>query len=120
ERATGVYHETPLLDTSYNRDLAPALAAGAYGQSFRFGVVRDEFVEPGGDGFDDAVPAKWRDLPQRSVHEVRVSEFGPTVWPASPSTNATTGLRSATDGYYEQLKRRDPSAYDEAIRSVRP
>lgn len=120
ERGTGVYAETPLLDTSYNRDLAPALAAGAYGQSFRFGVVRDEWVEPGADGFDDAVPAKWRDLPQRSVGEVRASEFGPTVWPASPSTNGTTGLRSGTDGFYEQLKRRDPSAYEQAFRSVRP
>ena len=42
ERATGVYAETPLFDTSYNRDLAPALAGGAYGQSFRFQPLRDQ------------------------------------------------------------------------------
>lgn len=120
ERDAGPYAETPLLDTSYNRDLAPALAAGAYGQSFRFTVLRDEWVEPDASGFDATVPENLRHLPQRSIREVSVSEFGPTVWPASPSTNATTGLRSGTDGFYEQLKRRDPSAYDQAARSVRP
>lgn len=120
ERDDGVYAETPLLDTSYNRDLAPALAAGAYGQSFRFTVLRDEWVEPDATGFDTSVPENLRHLPQRSLREVAVSEFGPTVWPASAATNGGTGLRSATDGYYEQLRRRDPSAYDQALRSVRP
>lgn len=120
ERDTGPYAETPLLDTSYNRDLAPALAAGAYGQSYRFRVLRDEWIEPDAAGFDATVPDQWRNLPQRTVHELGLSEFGPTVWPASPSTNDTTGLRSGTDGFYEQLKRRDPSAYDQAIRTVRP
>ncbi len=120
ERDTGVYAETPLLDTSYCRDLAPALAAGAYGQSFRFTVLKDVWVEPDAAGFDNTVDEKLRHLPQRTLLEVAISEFGPTVWPASSATNADTGLRSATDGYYEQLKRRDPSAYDQAIRSVRP
>jgi HK97 family phage major capsid protein len=115
ERDNGPYAETPLLDTSYNRDLAPALAAGAYGQSFRFQVMRDEFVEPGGEGFDESVPKKWADLPQRTITEVRLIEFGPTVFPASPATNSTTGLRSTTDSFYERLRRRDPTAYDDAV-----
>lgn len=119
EREAGPYAETPLLDTSYNRDLAPALAAGAYGQSFRFRVVADQWAEPEAAGFEPDVPDEWKALPQRSVTEVALAEFGPTVWPASPTTNETTGLRSGTDTFYEQLKRRDPSAYEQAHRSVR-
>lgn len=119
ERATGVYAETPLLDTSYNRDLAPALEAGAYGQSFRFQVRSDEWAEPATDAWEDTGRAEWADLPQRTITEVKLAEFGPTVWPASPDTNNSTGLRSATDAFYEALARRDTSAYEEAVRSVR-
>jgi len=119
ERNNGVYAETPLFDTSYNRDLAPALAAGAYGQSFRFQVVRDEWVEPDADdGYVRTGNPAWDNLPQRTITEVRLMEFGPTIWPASPSTNGTTGLRSATDQYYEQLSRRDASTYEAAVRSA--
>lgn len=119
ERSTGVYGETPLFDTSYNRDLAPALQGGAYGQSFRFQVMRDEFVEPDAEGWADTGNPAWADLPQRTITEVRLIEFGPTIWPASPSTNGTTGLRSDTDRFYEQLARRDQSAFEAAVRSVR-
>jgi HK97 family phage major capsid protein/HK97 family phage prohead protease len=118
ERDTGPYAETPLLDTSYNRDLAPALAAGAYGQSFRFRVRADEWVEPEADGFDDSVPDKWKNLPQRSVTELQLIEFGPTVFPASPGTNDTTGVRSSTDSFYEQMARRDSGRYQDAVRSA--
>jgi phage head maturation protease len=38
EDAHGAAYEVPLFDTSYNRDLLPALQAGAYGASFRFKV----------------------------------------------------------------------------------
>lgn len=114
ERAAGPYAETPLLDTSYNRDLAPALAAGAYGQSFRFQVLVDEWVEE--PGVSDYNP---KGLPERTIKEVRLIEFGPTVFPASPTTNGTTGLRSSTDHFYEQLARRDSDGYDAAVRSVR-
>lgn len=118
ERSDGVYGEVPLFDTSYNRDLAPALAGGAYGQSFRFQVQSDEWVEPDADSYESTGNARWDKLPQRTITEVGISEFGPTVWPASPSTNASTGLRSQTDSYYDALKRRDASAYDAAVRSV--
>lgn len=119
ERDSGIYAETPLLDTSYNRDLAPALRSGAYGQSFRFRVVADEWNEPDSEGWEDTGDARWADLPQRTITEFRLEEFGPTVWPASPATNSTTGLRSATDQFYEQLQRRDSGRYEAAIRSVR-
>lgn len=119
ERASGVYAETPLFDTSYNRDLAPALEGGAYGQSFRFRVRADQWSEPDSDGWEDTGNAAWADLPQRSITEVRLEEFGPTIWPASPATNASTGLRSTTDEFYDQLARRDSARYESAVRSVR-
>lgn len=110
ERDGGGYAETPLLDTSYNRDLAPALAAGAYGQSFRFQVLRDEWDEE--PGTSDGNP---KGIPERTIREVRMIEFGPTVFPASPATNGSTGLRSTTDQFYERLRRRDPDAFEDAV-----
>lgn len=110
ERDGGGYHETPLLDTSYNRDLAPALAAGAYGQSFRFQVLRDEWNEE-----PDPSDTNPKGLPERTIKEVRLIEIGPTVFPASPATNASTGLRSTTDAFYENLRRRNPAAFDDAV-----
>jgi HK97 family phage prohead protease len=77
ERGTGCYAETPLFDTSYNRDLAPALAGGAYGQSFRFQVLRDEWVEE-----PEPSDHNPKGIPERTVTEVRLIEYGPTVFPA--------------------------------------
>lgn len=113
EQAGGPYAEVPLFDTSYNRDLAPALAAGAYGQSFRFQVMRDEWIEPQSDGFEKTGNSAWNDLPQRTIREVRVSEFGPTVFPANPAADA--GLRSTTDEFYERVRTRDPQRYGEVV-----
>jgi HK97 family phage major capsid protein/HK97 family phage prohead protease len=110
ERDGGGYAETPLFDTSYNRDLAPALAAGAYGQSFRFQVLRDEWDEE-----PEPSESNPRGIAERTIKEVRMIEFGPTVFPASPATNSTTGLRSTTDQFYERLRRRDPDAFEDAV-----
>jgi HK97 family phage major capsid protein/HK97 family phage prohead protease len=88
----GVRYEVPLFDTTYNRDLAPGLKAGAYGSSFRFNVVQEDF---------DKKPAKSasnpRGIPERTVKEVRMQEFGPVTFPAYP--NATAGMRSMTDEF---------------------
>jgi HK97 family phage major capsid protein/HK97 family phage prohead protease len=112
ERDHGPYAEVPLFDTTYNRDLAPALAAGAYSQSFRFQVLRDEWVE-------EPEPSEHnpKGIPERTIKEVRLIEFGPTVFPANPSADA--GLRSETDHYYERLRKRDADAYDKAVAHVR-
>ena len=108
ERDGGPYAEVPLFDTSYNRDLAPALRAGAYGQSFRFVVLRDEWEEEPAPS--DANP---KGIPQRTIKEVRVIEFGPTVFPANPAADA--GLRSTTDAFYERLRSRQPDKYAELV-----
>lgn len=108
----GARYEVPLLDTSYVRDLVPALEAGIYGSSFRFKVLQDEWVEE--PERSDHNPNR---LPERTIKEVRVMEFGPTLYPANSA--ATASLRSTTDEYYEALKRRSPEQFDEALRSVR-
>lgn len=112
EDGDGARYEVPLLDTSYVRDLVPALEAGAYGSSFRFRVLQDEWIEEPerSDHNPDGIP-------ERTVKEVKVMEFGPTMFPANSS--ATAGLRSTTDEYYAGLKRRQPDVYADALRSVR-
>lgn len=112
EDGDGARYEVPLLDTSYVRDLVPALEAGAYGSSFRFRVLQDEWIEEPerSDYNPDGIP-------ERTIKEVKVMEFGPTMFPANSA--ATAGLRSTTDEYYEGLKRRQPDAYADALRSAR-
>lgn len=85
----GARYEVPLLDTTYNRDLLPGLAAGLYGSSFRFSVVKDDFdpkPKPSTHNPDG--------LPERTVREARVMEFGPVTFPAY--AGAVAGVRSVT------------------------
>lgn len=112
---------TRLWDTSYNRDLLPGLRSGAYGSSFMFRVVKDEWNnEP---GVSDHNPDG---LPERTLKEVRVFEAGPVTWPANPAASAGMRSISTTDAYYEHLARRDPERVGEmrakltALRSERP
>jgi HK97 family phage prohead protease len=75
ERPEGLFYECELLDADHCWELAPWLATGKYGGSLTFRVMRDTFVvrpdkseyNPGG-------------IPERTVTEIRVQEFGP-VWP---------------------------------------
>ncbi len=92
EDKTGARYEVPLFDTSYNQDLLPGLRAGVYGASFRFTVMREEIV-------DEPKPtaSNPRGLPERTIQEARVMEFGPVTFPAYGA--ATAGVRSLTDQY---------------------
>jgi HK97 family phage prohead protease len=105
----------PLLDTSYNRDLLPGIRAGLYGSSFRMRVIKDEWNdEPGRSAWNED------GIPERTIKEVRMFEFGPTPFPANPE--ATTGVRSLTDVWFELERDRDASRYTrllEEVRSVR-
>jgi HK97 family phage prohead protease len=90
EDSKGAAYEVSMFDTSYNRDLIPGLAAGVYGASFRFRVLREDLVmEP---EVSDDNP---KGLPERTIREANVSEFGPVTFPAY--AEATAGLRSITD-----------------------
>lgn len=96
----GAFYAVPMFDTSYNRDLIPGLEAGEYGASFRFSVVLEDVVQR---------PARSehnpRGIPERTVKEARVMEFGPVSFPAY--AGASAGLRSMTDEYLISTLGRD-------------
>jgi HK97 family phage prohead protease len=112
EDGRGVRYEVPLFDTQYNRELAPGLKAGAYGSSFRFNVVADDFARrvtksahnPSG-------------LPERTVRAVQMQEFGPVTFPQYPG--AIAGMRSLTDRFYPfegaRPSRRSESVFEEFL-----
>lgn len=113
ERETSPYMEVPLLDTSYNRDLVPGLRAGAYGSSFMFEVVREDWNHD--PGVADHNP---EGLPERTIKEVRLFEAGPVTWPANP--DATAGLRSVRSGVdwlMESLGDQEQEHREELVRS---
>jgi phage head maturation protease len=82
----------PLFDTAYNRELLPGLEAGVYGSSFRFQVLQEEFNSKAKRSEHNP-----NGLPERTVTEMRVREFGPVTFPAY--AGATAGLRSMTDEF---------------------
>lgn len=88
----GAYYEVPLIDTSYNRDLLPALREGLYGASFRFTVDEEHWSKE---------PERSRHnpdgLPERTILDATVPEFGPVTFPAY--AGATAGVRSLTDRF---------------------
>ncbi len=94
----GARYEVPLYDTSYNRDLIPGLKDGAYGASFRFKVVREEF-----DKKPERSDYNPEGLPERTITEAKVMEFGPVTFPAYDS--ATAAVRSLRP---EDLRRTVP------------
>ena len=92
----GMYYNVDLMDTSYNRDLKPGLQAGLYGSSFRFSVVKEEFRRDAKKG--DHNP---KGLPERTILEATLPEFGPVTFPAYANANASARMemRSMTDDY---------------------
>lgn len=112
EDKTGGYYEGGLFDTSYNRDLLPGLKKGVYGASMRMRVVGETWD-------DDPGASAWnpKGVPERTITRAKLAEFGPVTFPANPGASA--GVRSGTDRYYEQLRRRDSGAYAVAIRAAR-
>lgn len=117
EDGVGAYYEVPLLDTDYNRDRILPLLRGRLltgedrgsllGASFRFRVTKEEWDEE--PGKSDHNPDG---LPERTIREVRLFEFGPVVFPAYPE--ATAGVRSLTDHYLER-RRAQAGASDPAL-----
>lgn len=97
----GAYYEVPLYDTSYNRDLLPALSDGQYGASFRFTVMKESID-------DSPERSEWNPegIPQRVVQELRCPEFGPVTFPAY--ADATAGIRSLTDDFIIMQLAGDP------------
>lgn len=103
EDENGAAYEVPLLDTSYNRDLIPGLQAGLYGASFRFQVMKEEVNQkPKRSAYNPD------GLPERTISEAKVLEFGPVTFPAYEG--ATAGVRSLTDRFLADT--RDHTAED--------
>lgn len=94
----GAYYEVPLYDTAYNRDLVPGLRDNQYGASFRFRAMKEERVERPEESEHNP-----DGLPERTISEAKVMEFGPVTFPAYEGASA--GLRSATDWWVEQSLR---------------
>lgn len=85
--ARGLWTETPLARTSYNDDLLELLRVGAIdGMSFRFQVIRDEWNDEPSPS--DVNP---KGIPERTIKELRMFEFGPVTFPAYEAT--TAGVR---------------------------
>ena len=103
EDATGAYYEVGLLDTSYNRDLLPGLEAGLYGASFRFSVQRHDINKKAKESAMNP-----DGIPERTIREAQVMEFGPVTFPAYQG--ATAGVRSMTDAFTLKAFTDDPEA----------
>jgi HK97 family phage prohead protease len=100
----GLHVEVPLARTSYNDDLIELMRSGALdGMSFRFSVV-DEEVDKKPEKSDHNPRA----IPERTVRELKLYEFGPVTFPAYEAT--TVGVR-AREAYqaWRTIKNHEPS-----------
>lgn len=107
EDDTGAYYEVELFD-GIPQLIMDGLAARQYGASFRFRVMREQIVEE--PGVSDYNP---KGLPERTIKEVAVQEFGPVTWPAYPQ--ATAGLRSLTDKFIFEQFANEPERLRELV-----
>ncbi|HCA52814.1 MAG TPA: hypothetical protein DEP24_07940 [Mycobacterium sp.] len=89
----GGYYEAELF-RGLPEWLYEGLREGVYGASFRFRAIREEWVdspkrsEENPDG-----------IPERTVVEAQVPEWGPVSWPAY--ADATAGVRSLSDRFVD-------------------
>jgi len=101
EDDVGPYYEVDLFDGIPPLLLA-GLRAGEYGVSYRFSIINDHFVQR-----PPASEHNPQGLPERTVLEMRVKEFGPTPMPVQDK--ATAGVRSLTDDVFVERLRHDPA-----------
>lgn len=108
EGAEGPEYEVPLLDADYVREIVPGLRAKLYGASFRFRVTAEKYEEEPGPSEGNP-----KGLPERTILQCEVPEFGPVTFPAY--AGATAGLRSMTDDYLACRFQRDPEGLEAVI-----
>ncbi len=109
---TDTSYEVPLLDVDYNRSLIPGLRANLYGSSFKFDVVKEDAVlKPARSDWNP------RGLPEVTITEAKVYEFGPTPLPAYPGASA--GLRSVTDDFLLASLQAEPDRLRLLVESIR-
>jgi len=85
EDDAGAYYEVPLLGGVPDM-VTNGLRAGVYGSSFRFMALREELSK-------DPGPSRHNPggLPERTLVEVRLYEFGPVTFPAYAGATAGVG-----------------------------
>jgi HK97 family phage prohead protease len=107
EDEKGAFYEVSLFDGIPPLVMA-GLRANGYGSSFRFNATRDDVDH-------QAKPSTYNSqgLPERTVLEARVFEFGPVTWPANES--ATASVRSLTDEFMAA-----PSSLGAAVKAITP
>ncbi|MCA1655254.1 MAG: phage major capsid protein [Pseudonocardiaceae bacterium] len=88
------------------------LKAGKYGSSFRFSVIKETMNQKPKRSTDNPEA-----LPERTINEARVFEFGPVTFPAY--AGATAGVRSLTDAYTLKRFVREPEKLAELLESMR-
>lgn len=87
----GAYYEVELFD-GVPQLIRDGLKANQYGSSFRFRVMREDVRDhPEKSDYNP------KGLPERTIKEAQVFEFGPVSFPAY--AGATAGMRSMTDRY---------------------
>lgn len=89
EDDVGAYYEAELFKSVPDL-VMEGLRAGVYGASFRFRVMREEWSDDPGVSDDNP-----KGLPERTIKEASVLEFGPVTWGQYPEASA--GVRSLTD-----------------------
>ena len=110
EDEEGVRYEGELFDTSYNRDLVPALEAGQLGASFKFRVVKETFDEE-----PDPSDENPEGLPERTIEELKLYEGGPVTFPAYEGSSAGVRSRSLTDRMFVERAKVDPGKVPELV-----
>ena len=88
----GVWYFGKLFPTLAAGELVPLLEAGVLGSSFRFSVVREQVADR--PARSERNPER---LPERTILEATVYEFGPVVFPAyrGATAAAVTGEHPA-------------------------
>jgi hypothetical protein len=92
----GAFYEVELF-RGLPDHVVEGLKAGEYGASFRFETIREDFVQRP-ERSDDNPDG----LPERTLTEVRLHEFGPVTFPAYEGATAQAAMRSITDEMREQ------------------
>lgn len=111
EDEIGAYYDVELLNAQYVHDIAAGLHAKLYGASFRFRVLRDQYVR-------NPKPSAYNPegIPERTIQEASVSEFGPVTFPAY--AGATAGIRSLSDDFLIDALTRSPERLRELMRHL--
>jgi HK97 family phage major capsid protein/HK97 family phage prohead protease len=112
EDADGAYYRADLLD-GIPPLILDGLRRGLYGSSHTFRVIREEWLDrPKKSAFNPKA------LPERTVKEAHVWEFGPVTWPSYAGTD--TLARSLSDEFGLEALTADAARLRELVAYIEP